>query len=191
MAFGMSLQERTLTVIHLDHLTGEYVGEGQVLIPPMTGLPAHCTQVESPRDKKNFARVFNEAIGRWRYIEDHRGRTVYDKKTGFTHVISDIGKLPDNMTLAKPDSPYSKWSGSAWIEDEEAALQAMQQGNKNKKDVLLDTAMRLMVPLQNAVKLNMATSDEQRQLTEWEKYTVLLNRVDLNHPQWPVPPYVA
>lgn len=194
MIFEMTDQEKTLSVFHLDHLTGEYVGEGQVLVPPMTGLPAHCTLVKPPREKKNAVRVFNADAQSWDYTEDNRGKTVYDKATSFAYIISELGPLPDNLTAVVPENSFSKWTGSGWETDEAAALLAGQLENKKKKVALFDEAARKMAPLLSAVKYEIATADEQQQLTAWEKYTVLLNRVDVSDPgeiAWPVAPDVA
>ncbi|MHC9057803.1 tail fiber assembly protein [Pantoea sp. y20] len=191
MQFEMINQERTLTVIHLDHLTGEFVGEGQVLVPPMTGLPAHCTLVKPPREKKNTARVFNVDSQSWDYAEDHRSKTVYDKTTSFAYVVSALGPLPDNFTFTAPEGAFSKWTGAGWVKDEAAALQAAQYEGEQKKNALFQEAARLMAPLQNAVKHYIATENEQQLLAEWEKYTVLLNRVNVNSPDeivWPAAP---
>ncbi|EHS4736056.1 tail fiber assembly protein, partial [Salmonella enterica subsp. enterica serovar Lansing] len=38
---------------------------------------------------------------------------------------------------------------------------------------------------QDAVELDIATSEERAQLNEWKKYRVLVNRVDTSAPDWP------
>ncbi|MGG2140372.1 tail fiber assembly protein [Symbiopectobacterium sp. RP] len=45
-------------------------------------------------------------------------------------------------------------------------------------------------PLQDAVDLDMATDEEKAALTEWQKYVVLLSRVDVNATdiEWPEQP---
>ncbi|HAL7766072.1 TPA: tail fiber assembly protein, partial [Escherichia coli] len=43
-------------------------------------------------------------------------------------------------------------------------------------------------PLQDAVDLEIATEEEISLLTAWKKYRVLLNRVDILEPVWPVQP---
>ena len=47
-----------------------------------------------------------------------------------------------------------------------------------KKQSLLVEAAKGIAPLQDAVDLDMATSEESALLKEWKKYRVLLNRVD-------------
>lgn len=56
---------------------------------------------------------------------------------------------------------------------------------------LLATANAVIVPLQDAVDLGMATDAEGALLTEWRKYRVLLSRIDTSAApdiEWPTPP---
>lgn len=42
--------------------------------------------------------------------------------------------------------------------------------------------------LQDAVDMEMATAEETVALAEWKKYRVLLMRVNISKPVWPIPP---
>ena len=56
---------------------------------------------------------------------------------------------------------------------------------------LLATANAVIVPLQDAVDLGMATDAEGALLTEWRKYRVLLSRIDTSAApdiEWPATP---
>lgn len=56
---------------------------------------------------------------------------------------------------------------------------------------LLATANAVIVPLQDAFDLGMATDAEGALLTEWRKYRVLLSRIDTSAApdiEWPTPP---
>lgn len=48
--------------------------------------------------------------------------------------------------------------------------------------------MAAIAPLERAVKLDIATSDEIASLEVWERYSVMVNRVDTSKPEWPTPP---
>lgn len=48
------------------------------------------------------------------------------------------------------------------------------------KAVLMKSASEQIIPLQDAVDLDMATDDEKASFNEWRKYRVLLTRVDTN-----------
>lgn len=59
---------------------------------------------------------------------------------------------------------------------------------ERKKSSLLAEAMAAISPLERAVKHGMATSDEITLLAVWERYSVMVNRVDTSKPEWPTPP---
>lgn len=59
---------------------------------------------------------------------------------------------------------------------------------ERKKSSLLAEAMAVIAPLERAVKLDIATSDEIASLEVWERYSVMVNRVDTSKPEWPTPP---
>ncbi|MEB0352897.1 tail fiber assembly protein [Citrobacter freundii] len=59
---------------------------------------------------------------------------------------------------------------------------------ERKKSSLLAEAMAAIAPLERAVKLDIATSDEIDLLEVWERYSVMVNRVDTSKPEWPTPP---
>jgi len=62
--------------------------------------------------------------------------------------------------------------------------------NTRARDDLLNAAGLSIDPLQDAVDLGIATSDEAAQLTVWKQYRVAVGRVDLSvaNPVWPSPP---
>ncbi|EJY6447330.1 tail fiber assembly protein, partial [Salmonella enterica] len=52
----------------------------------------------------------------------------------------------------------------------------------------LAEAEAAIAPLARAVKLNIATDEETKQLEAWELYSVLVSRVDTDNPDWPEKP---
>ncbi|WQO08548.1 tail fiber assembly protein (plasmid) [Citrobacter freundii] len=48
--------------------------------------------------------------------------------------------------------------------------------------------MAAIAPLERAVKLGIATSEETGLLEIWERYSVMVNRVDTSKPEWPTAP---
>ena len=61
-----------------------------------------------------------------------------------------------------------------------------------RKTALMQAASDAIAPLQDAVDLDIATSEENALLLVWKKYRVLLNRVDTSKPVWPeAPEHVA
>ncbi|EFJ2723105.1 tail fiber assembly protein [Escherichia coli] len=63
-----------------------------------------------------------------------------------------------------------------------------QQQAKSQKAALLSEAESVIQPLERAVRLNMATDEERARLESWERYSVLVSRVDTANPEWPQKP---
>ncbi|HEI3267379.1 TPA: tail fiber assembly protein [Escherichia coli] len=49
---------------------------------------------------------------------------------------------------------------------------------ESQKIALMQDANNVIAPLERAVKLGMATSEEEKMLESWERYSVVLSRVD-------------
>ncbi|HFI6303990.1 tail fiber assembly protein [Escherichia coli] len=63
-----------------------------------------------------------------------------------------------------------------------------QQQAESQKAALLSEAESVIQPLERAVRLNMATDEERTRLEAWERYSVLVSRVDTANPEWPQKP---
>ena len=59
---------------------------------------------------------------------------------------------------------------------------------ENKKSRLLAEAESAILLLERAIKLGIATSDDGVRLEAWERYSVLVSRVDTAKPEWPIKP---
>lgn len=94
-----------MTIADLDPLNTD----GNYLIPWL------CIIADEPELKAGYIPQWLGNV--WKYIEDHRGETVYSKQTGERIRISELGVLPDDVTTQAP-LPYSEWSEKAetWIE---------------------------------------------------------------------------
>ena len=94
-----------MTIADLDPLNTD----GNYLIPWL------CIIADEPELKAGYIPQWLGNV--WKYIEDHRGETVYSKKTGERVNIAGLGVLPDDVTTQAP-LPYSEWSEKAetWIE---------------------------------------------------------------------------
>ena len=115
------MKENTLSipVCQLDE-NGYFVGITTAPIDPLENdgsylVPRLCIVEKPPKIKP--AHVVQWQGDKWQYIEDHRGETVYSKKTGERINISELGLLPDDVTT-QPPLPYSEWSEKVgkWIE---------------------------------------------------------------------------
>ncbi|EFJ3679024.1 tail fiber assembly protein, partial [Escherichia coli] len=67
------------------------------------------------------------------------------------------------------------------------AEELLQQAESRKARLLAD-AESVILPLERAVRLNMATDEERSRLDAWERYSVLVSRVDPANPEWPEMP---
>lgn len=63
-----------------------------------------------------------------------------------------------------------------------------QQQAELQKAALLSEAESVIQQLERAVRLNMATDEERTRLEAWERYSVLVSRVDTADPEWPQKP---
>ncbi|ENG4067856.1 tail fiber assembly protein, partial [Escherichia coli] len=63
-----------------------------------------------------------------------------------------------------------------------------EQQAESQKAALLSEAESVILPLERAVRLNMATDEERSRLEAWERYSVLVSRVDPANPEWPEMP---
>ena len=110
----------SMTVADLDPLNTN----GNYLIPRL------CIIADEPELKAGY---IPQWLGNaWKYIEDHRGETVYSKQTGEHIRISELGALPDDVTTQAP-LPYSEWSEKAgtWIEVSDADELRLLDKRKN------------------------------------------------------------
>ncbi|MGK3732509.1 tail fiber assembly protein [Escherichia coli] len=67
------------------------------------------------------------------------------------------------------------------------AEELLQQA-ENRKARLLADAESVILPLERAVRLNMATDEERSGLDAWERYSVVVSGVNTENPEWPEMP---
>ncbi|NIG74023.1 tail fiber assembly protein [Klebsiella sp. Ap-873] len=87
----------------------------------------------------------------------------------------------DHIRIAGPDG-FPAWGDRPALTTEAAAI---------KKNAEMSSANAAIVPLQDAVDLDIATDEEKTALTNWKKYRVLLMRIDTSKApgiEWPTPP---
>ena len=110
-------------------------------------IPRGCIDEPKPELKDGFALKWT-GTG-WEYIEDHRGKVVYLKENGEKTKITELGALPDTVTLVAP-SPYSEWSESEnnWVAKPNADELRMQDkrksaGTLNRNQILTEVEIRV------------------------------------------------
>ncbi|AIU88997.1 tail fiber assembly protein [Pectobacterium odoriferum] len=187
---GLAMNSGWITVYHVNPVTREYQSASYEYVMQGVGLPAdsYADEPQLPPVGKALSR---SADGKaWEQVPDYRGQTVYNTETRQAQTVSQFGELPDNVTLLKPSSEFDAWNGKKWVIDKEvqaaAALKVAQQELATRKSA----ATSRINELTYAVNLDIATDEEKAALTEWQKYAVLLSRVDVSATdiEWPTAP---
>lgn len=95
-------------------------------------------------------------------------------------------EAPEGKIRVAGDGGLPAWGDMPLPTKEEQIAQAETQ-----KQRLLTEVVTVIAPLQDAVDLDMETSEEAERLTAWKKYRVQLNRVDTSTApdiNWPEKP---
>lgn len=174
--------------------TGEYIGPSDEFISQHTGLPAWAF-LDGPMLEPNNGHVwvYSREAERWLEVEDHRGTTVYDTVTKASSDITELGPIPEGKTDLKPASPYDKWSGAAWMKDEEAEQKAILGAAIGEQTRRIATANQQIVILTPAVEGGYAKPEHTQLLADWQRYRYELTLVPEQpgwpeSPQWPTEP---
>ncbi|MFP2768337.1 DUF4376 domain-containing protein [Oceanisphaera sp. KMM 10153] len=104
-----------MDIYHYHPTTGEYLGSGKADLDPLQHdnwlVPAFATNSTPPAVTDNHAPVY--ANGTWSLIEDHRGKTVYDKQTRQQQDVTELGPLADSVTELAPGHD-DVWGIDGW-----------------------------------------------------------------------------
>lgn len=183
---NLSVNEGVVRVYDSHPQTHEYLGFSDEYLAVGLGLPAHSCVDEPPQPKTGFAICRIEE--QWQYVADYRGQVVYDKKTAQPETITELGELPEHVVQIKPETEFDYWDGQGWRTNVEAQKQQAIALADVEKQNLQTKAENELAILQRAVKLELATPEELALLEQWERYSVLLNRIDTNNApdiHWP------
>ncbi|MGL5397832.1 MAG: tail fiber assembly protein [Shewanella sp.] len=141
--------------------------------------------------KSGFAAVRNSDDSGWSYVEDHRGDKVYSTETGLEEIVAELGQYKNGVTTLKPATSHDKWDGSKWVTDTVSQKTEQVAQAEATKSALQREAEDAIKPLERAKSLGIATPHELALLTEWERYSVYLMRVETSNPDqivWPTKP---
>ncbi|WP_442903095.1 tail fiber assembly protein [Gilliamella sp. Bif1-4] len=128
---------------------------------------------------------------KWTYPADHCGKKIYSIENGAESTVTEIGDIPSNYTLLKPNSEFDNWNGEAWVLDENKQHQHYIAVATAQKKQLLSEATTQIDYLQDAIDTEIATDEEKALCAVWKKYRALLNRVDVDTApdiDWPEKP---
>ncbi|WP_262943261.1 tail fiber assembly protein [Escherichia coli] len=147
----------------------------------------------------------------WLYSEDGKNwyeevknfqpdtiKIVYDENNIIVAITRDASTLnPEGFSVVEvPDITANRRTDDSgkWMFKDGAVVKRIytadeqQQQAESQKAALLSEAESVIQPLERAVRLNMATDEERTRLEAWERYSVLVNRVDTANPEWPQKP---
>ncbi|HED9079885.1 TPA: tail fiber assembly protein [Salmonella enterica subsp. enterica serovar Enteritidis] len=125
-------------------------------------------------------------------------KIAYDKNNIIVDINKDVSAInPEGCSVVElPDITANRRadvSGRWMFNGEQVSKriytsEELRQQAEVKKLKLLEEAETVITPLARAVKLGIATDEEQKRLEVWEEYSVLVNRVDTSKPDWPERP---
>ncbi|EAC1472206.1 tail fiber assembly protein [Escherichia coli] len=147
----------------------------------------------------------------WLYTEDGKNwyeeqknfqpdtiKIAYDKNNVIVTVSKDVSTInPEGLSVVEVSDITANRradNNGNWmfldgkVVKREYTKQELQQQAELQKSALLSEAESVIQPLERAVRLNMATNEERARLDSWERYSVLVSRVDTANPEWPQKP---
>lgn len=186
---GFATTAGWLTTYNSDTRSREYTGARQDYIQVGIGLAAGA-YIDAPTlpTEQNKAVRRKQDGSAWEIVDDYRGQLSYNTETRQAATVDYIGVLLDGWTLLAPAGPFDKWNGKKWVTDTAAKKAADVAAAESELNVRIQEATETIQRLAMAVKHDMATDEEKASLEAWEKYSVLLGRVDTSKPVWPERP---
>ncbi|HDK0547559.1 TPA: tail fiber assembly protein [Escherichia coli] len=125
-------------------------------------------------------------------------KILYDENNIIVAVTRDASTLdPTGYSVVEvPDITANRRADDSgkWLFKDGAVVKRIytadeqQQQAELQKAALLSEAESVIQQLERAVRLNMATDEERTRLEVWERYSVLVSRVDTADPEWPQKP---
>lgn len=182
-----------ITVFNFDGFTREYLSSSVEYLAVGVGIPANSCIDAPDKSKAGMAICRTEDFASWEYVDDYRGETVYNTKTGEAVTITALGYYPDNTTTLKPTTPYDKWSGSEWVIDTGAQHAAKVEEAEHQKAALLSEAHATISLWQTELQLGTISTDDKASLIEWLAYIKSIQAIKTSSApeiSWPETPMV-
>lgn len=122
---------------------GVFDGEFQYLWVVGTGIASSSTQEKPLKDKDGFVTVWDGS--KWKYKENHLGKTIYNTETKESKDVDYIGEIQQGWTLLEPIE-FGTWSGMEWADE-----RTPEQIAEYERSI-----MPTLSPIQFDIKLNNA-----------------------------------
>ncbi|EUC94014.1 tail fiber assembly protein [Providencia alcalifaciens] len=171
--------------------THEFISESDGYIDENTQLIPYCTTIPPIEPKKGYAVIFNAESNQWEYQVDYRGHIAYQTENRQQIHIDFIGELPITLTMLEPKTEFDVWNGKKWVLNKTVQKAHWVAQAENEKISRIDEANNTINYLKDALDVGLGDDTDERQLIEWKKYRVLLNRVDTSTApdiEWPLKP---
>jgi len=165
------------------------LGDVLYIDTPYFTLPAGCTFMAPPEEKKGYAPQWTDT--EWVYVEDHRGQKVYSTLDKQPRVVQEVGPIDSVYTLLPPNSSYDEWVGDKWVKNLAAEKEGYIETARTIRTNLRVEADSQISVLSDAIKFGDPTEKESELFEAWSKYRVLLSRVDVSTApdiEWPNKP---
>ena len=149
-------------------------------------IPDKSTEIPAGEAKEGFIQMFDGK--KWHYLENHVGKTAFDKTTKEAITIDAYGAIAENLTL-KPVTDFE----SVWDEISGDWVLPPSVVAKRERDKLLAISEKRITDLEEFTDVEVWDESEidpadVSLLKEWKRYRVYLKKVDLNNPIWPDKP---
>ncbi|EOF8224348.1 tail fiber assembly protein [Yersinia enterocolitica] len=137
--------------------------------------------------------IYFSAITKGFYPTDVIDKEWYEKHGNWPTDVTKISRSDYEKYLSTPPMGMelgSKNGKPAWVEVEISKERYIIIATMEKQQLMV-VAEEAIAPLLRAVKFDMATDEEKALLEAWERYSVLLSRIDVRSApdiKWPLTP---
>lgn len=176
-------KDRQTTVFFFDETTGEFSHAAERTIKAGMGVPRGSTELAPMKWTDGFKPVFDGSV--WVLVQDHRGKTLFNKLTKQPARMGSLGPIPDGYTDQVPGHEFDKWTESGWVLDQEALDEAIRQHSQQRIDSEMARVTPLIQAYQDKVDMGKAEEYEITNMEALREYRVALLEVDLLKPDWP------
>lgn len=151
-------------------------------------IPRNVLLVEPLPPKEGFAVVATDNLNGTEYIEDHRGKTVYNKQAPTqSQVVTQLGAIEDGWTLNKPATQFDNWDNQLddWVTDLQAKYEFdYQQVNSTRGSLYSQIVDRLN---SEAEMIRRTEGNEAKALDYEAQANAAYVKIREDNP-WPLPP---
>lgn len=169
----------------IDKETSEVIGSGNA---DKWNMPRSVLLVEPLPPKEGFAVVATGDLKGTEYIEDHRGKTVYNKQAPTqSKVVTQLGVIEEGWTLKKPATQFDKWDSQLddWVTDLQAKYEYdYQQVNSIRGSLYSQIVDRLN---SEAEMIRRTEGNEAKALDYEAQADAAYIKIREDNP-WPLPP---